>query len=157
MASFDPGDTLEGEQPPWEIAKAFAAHTVLQKAVEVLDTPAAELLGQRVDDFIAKQLTLKGGGHIAHRPPLAVRRPPSTRRPQHLCRRLSPYLQQACGYCLVPVPIFTPTYGRSVFPQAIRFFLAGRLCHFLQLTMGVRFFLKAVRFFSHDVCASFYT
>jgi len=62
MASFTPGDTLEGELPPWEVAKAFAFHTVLQKAAEVLGTPAAELVGERVDEFIAKQLTLTGGG-----------------------------------------------------------------------------------------------
>ncbi len=63
MAAFDPESTLQGELPPWEVAKAFAFHTVLKKASEVLDTAAAELVGQRVDDFIAEQLTLKGGGH----------------------------------------------------------------------------------------------
>jgi hypothetical protein len=62
MMSFAPGDTLTGELPPWEVAKAFAFHTVLKKAAEVLDTPAAELVGQRVDEFIAKQVTLTGGG-----------------------------------------------------------------------------------------------
>ena len=62
--SFAPGNTLAGELSPWEVAKAFAFHKVLQKAAEVLDTPAAELVGQRVDEFIAKQLTLTGGGNI---------------------------------------------------------------------------------------------
>ena len=64
VMSFAPGNTLAGELSPWEVAKAFAFHKVLQKAAEVLDTPAAELVGQRVDEFIAKQLTLTGGGNI---------------------------------------------------------------------------------------------
>jgi hypothetical protein len=45
MESFSPGDTLEGELPPWEVAKALAFHAMLQKEAEVLDTPVAELLG----------------------------------------------------------------------------------------------------------------
>ena len=44
VMSFAPGNTLAGELPPWEVAKAFAFHKVLQKAAEVLDTPAAELV-----------------------------------------------------------------------------------------------------------------
>ena len=43
--------------------KAFAFHVVLTKAGEILDNPPAELVGQRVDEFIAKQVLLKGGGH----------------------------------------------------------------------------------------------
>ena len=62
MVSFAPDSTLKGELPPWEVAKAYAFHVVLKKAAEVLDTSPAELLGMRVDDFIASQVTLKGGG-----------------------------------------------------------------------------------------------
>ena len=60
---FNPGNTVKGELPPWEIAKAFAFHTVPQKASEQLDTPAADLVGQRVDEFIAKQVCKCRGGH----------------------------------------------------------------------------------------------
>ena len=39
MATFASTATLQGELPPWEVAKAFAFHTVLAKAAEILDTP----------------------------------------------------------------------------------------------------------------------
>ena len=55
-------DVGDGELPPWEVCKAFAFHTVLKRVSEVLETPAADVLGQRVDEFIASKLTLKGGG-----------------------------------------------------------------------------------------------
>ncbi len=64
---FKPTNTVEGELPPWEIAKAFAFHTVLATVAEELDTPAAELLGQQVCDYIAQQLTLQGGGRPQRR------------------------------------------------------------------------------------------
>ena len=41
----------------------IAFDRVLRKVAEVLDRPISKLLGQRVDDFIASQLLLKGGGH----------------------------------------------------------------------------------------------
>ena len=53
----------DGELPPWEVCKAVASHTVLERVAEVLDMPAAELLGERVDEFISSQITIKGGGH----------------------------------------------------------------------------------------------
>jgi len=62
MASFAPDDTAEGFLPLWEIAKASAFHTVLQKAAELLASTPYDLVGERVDDYIAKQLTLQGGG-----------------------------------------------------------------------------------------------
>ena len=64
MASptFASDATLAGELPPWEVAKAYAFHVVLGQAAEILDTSPADLVGQRVDEFIAGQLTLKGGG-----------------------------------------------------------------------------------------------
>lgn len=67
MVSFAPDDTPEGFLPPWEIAKAFAFHTVLQKAAELLASTPSDLVGERVDDYIAKQLTLKGGGQPCSR------------------------------------------------------------------------------------------
>ena len=60
---FDPCSTVEGELPPWEVAKAYALHIVIGHVAEQLDTPAHELPGSRVDDYIAKQIVLKGGGH----------------------------------------------------------------------------------------------
>ena len=60
--TFAPGNTPNGELPPWEIAKAFAFHCALARAAQTLSAPAHKLLGQRVDVYIAKQLTLKGGG-----------------------------------------------------------------------------------------------
>jgi hypothetical protein len=59
---FKPSNTVAGELPPWEIAKAFAFHVVLAKVAEELDTPASELVCQRVDEYIAGQLSLQGGG-----------------------------------------------------------------------------------------------
>lgn len=61
--AFAPDATIDGELPPWEIAKAFAFHKVLAAAADLLGTPASELVGSRVDEYIAKQITVKGGGH----------------------------------------------------------------------------------------------
>ena len=61
--SFASDATVNGELPPWEIAKAFAFHTVMATVAEQLGTPASELVGCRVDEYIAKQVTVKGGGH----------------------------------------------------------------------------------------------
>ena len=55
---------------PWEVAKAFAFHEVIEAISEHLGESASELLGQRVDDFIASRLILKGGGNPT---PRAVR------------------------------------------------------------------------------------
>ena len=55
-------DAGDGELPPWKVCKAVAFHTVLKRVSEVLETPAADLLGQRVEEFIASELTLEGGG-----------------------------------------------------------------------------------------------
>ena len=64
---FSPSSTVDGELPPWEIAKAFAFYTVLNAAAEQLDIPAADLVGERVDEYIAKQISKQGGGHPAPR------------------------------------------------------------------------------------------
>ena len=60
--AFSPDATAEGYLPPWEVAKAFAFHKVLSRIEEVLGLPAHELLGESRDKWIAKELTLKGGG-----------------------------------------------------------------------------------------------
>ena len=43
--SFDPGRTPDGELPPWEVAKAYAFHVVIEKMKEVTGMSAKELLG----------------------------------------------------------------------------------------------------------------
>ena len=52
-----------GELPPWESAKVVAFHVVLTGVAELLDTRAADLVGMRVDDYIAGKVSVKGGGH----------------------------------------------------------------------------------------------
>ena len=46
-----------------DIAKAFALDVVLADVAETLDTPASELIGRRVDEYIASKVTVRGGGH----------------------------------------------------------------------------------------------
>jgi len=48
MASctFDPSATVDGELPPWEVAKAFAYHVVLYHAAKTLGAQPSEMLGQ---------------------------------------------------------------------------------------------------------------
>ena len=55
--------TKDGELPPFEIAKAVAYNKVLQDITSNLGCPAHELIGQRVDEYIAQRISLKGGGH----------------------------------------------------------------------------------------------
>ena len=52
-----------GELPPWEMAKAFAFQTILADVAENLATTPAELVGGRVDEYIAGKVTVRGGGH----------------------------------------------------------------------------------------------
>ena len=66
-SSLDPSGTQHGRLPPWEIAKALAYETVLQHMSTHLDTPASDLLGERVDHFIARNVVLKGGGNPTER------------------------------------------------------------------------------------------
>ena len=65
MASpaFDSHDMQDGKLPPWEIAKAIAYHTVLHDISANWNCPCHELIGKRVDDYIAERVFLKGGGH----------------------------------------------------------------------------------------------
>ena len=59
----DVAATPVGRLSAWEVAKAHAFSVILADVSDNLDTPAAELLGQRVDEYIASKVTLKGGGH----------------------------------------------------------------------------------------------
>jgi len=61
-ASFCPDSTRPGRLPPWEIAKAFAFSQVLKQVAERLGSTPSELVDMRVDDYIASQLQVKGGG-----------------------------------------------------------------------------------------------
>ena len=65
--SFVPDSTSAGELPPWEVAKAYAFHVVLADVAEQLGTKASDLIGGRVDEYIAERVTLKGGGHPSGR------------------------------------------------------------------------------------------
>ena len=62
-AELSPASTKEGHLPPWEVAKAFALHTVLRDVAEVQGIQPHELVGKRVDMYISEKVTLKGGGH----------------------------------------------------------------------------------------------
>ena len=57
MASvtFDPqaAGTRDGELPPWEVAKAVAFHEIRGDVAQLLNTPAADLVGMRIDEYIA--------------------------------------------------------------------------------------------------------
>jgi len=62
VASFAPAGTRDGELPPWGVAKAVAYHVVLSDVSQFLETSAFDLVGTRVDDYIAGKVFLKGGG-----------------------------------------------------------------------------------------------
>lgn len=59
--ALEPEHTQDGRLPPWEAAKAEAYDSVIKHISSHLDQTAAELLGERVDSFIARHLALKGG------------------------------------------------------------------------------------------------
>jgi len=61
--TFDPQATVDGELPPWEVAKAFAYHVVRHQAAETLGVQPSEMIGQVVAEFIAARVVLKGWGH----------------------------------------------------------------------------------------------
>ena len=64
---FCPAATKEGYVPPWEVAKAFAFHTVLQDVAEVNGVQPHDLVGKRVGEYISEKVILKGGGHPSTR------------------------------------------------------------------------------------------
>ena len=65
--SFDPLGTRESHLPPWELAKAYAFAHAIGRIAEHMDTEPADLLGCRVDDFIASQVYLASGEHPSSR------------------------------------------------------------------------------------------
>ena len=66
-ATFCPEQIQVGRLAPWEVAKAIAYRDVVKHILEHTGMSAHDLLGVRVDDFIAKRITLKGGGHPSPR------------------------------------------------------------------------------------------
>lgn len=67
QVDYDPNTTKDGHLPPWEVAKAYGIHVALRTISEHIGESPSELLGQRVDKFIASQLQLKGGGNPTER------------------------------------------------------------------------------------------
>ena len=59
MADFNPKDTRRYELPPWEVAKAFAFHKVIEQMEEVTGMSAPEFLGKGATEFIATQVVTK--------------------------------------------------------------------------------------------------
>jgi hypothetical protein len=64
---FCPDTLKDGVLPPWEVAKAYAFHVVVKDVAEMLGERPADILGKRVDEYIASRLCLKGGGHPSAR------------------------------------------------------------------------------------------
>ena len=62
---LSPDGTAQGTLPPFEVAKAWAFETVLKHMEKHLGRSAWMLIGEDKPKFIAKHLTLKGGGHPA--------------------------------------------------------------------------------------------
>ena len=60
---LQPDRTQVGRLSAWEVAKACAFSAVLQRLGAQFEQTPFEMLGERVDDFISKQLTLEGGGN----------------------------------------------------------------------------------------------
>ena len=67
QACFAPDNTPSHNLPPWELAKTYAFHVVIEKMVEVTAMSATELLGQKTNDFIAEQVVNAGGEHPTER------------------------------------------------------------------------------------------
>lgn len=60
--TFSDTETKVGHLSPWETCKAFAFHTALQAIETTLQKRACDLLGERMNSWIGKQLQVKGGG-----------------------------------------------------------------------------------------------
>jgi len=67
VASFDPQGTPIRFLPPWELAKAYAFSVAVAKISEHTGMKASELLGCRVDKFVAEQVYLANGKHPEER------------------------------------------------------------------------------------------
>ena len=66
-APFDPQFTRGEFLPPWELAKAYAFHVVLETAQSGTDMPCVVLVGLNMNDFIASQVTNAQGEHPSER------------------------------------------------------------------------------------------
>ena len=71
IGSFDASKTSVGQLSPWELAKAVALKTVLDDMSAHMEAPVVELVGKRVDVYIAERLEVHGGGQPT---PRAVRK-----------------------------------------------------------------------------------
>ena len=60
---FAGDSTQKGRLPPLEVMKAYAFEKVLERMEKQMRQKACTLLGEDKGSFIAKNLTLKGGGH----------------------------------------------------------------------------------------------
>ena len=58
--AWSPSDTREGRLSPWEVAKTGAYHEVITAMAAHLGSEPSELLGCRVDEFIADRVCLQG-------------------------------------------------------------------------------------------------
>ena len=63
VATYGDEHTPKGKLPPWEVAKAFAMHEVLVATAEKAGQTPVAMIGQRLYDFIASRVHVKGGGH----------------------------------------------------------------------------------------------
>ena len=61
--AFSADNVQKGRLPPFEVAKAYAFDVVLSQMEKHMGKSACVLLGEEKGSFIAKNLTLKGGGH----------------------------------------------------------------------------------------------
>ena len=60
---MDPGNTPQGQLPPFEVAKAFAFDAVIQQMEKHTGKSCWESLGQSKKDFTAQRLQVVGGGN----------------------------------------------------------------------------------------------
>ena len=60
---LSPDNTPQGRLPPFEIAKAYAFDIVIKQMEKHMGKSACVLLGEDKGEFIASQVTVKGGGH----------------------------------------------------------------------------------------------
>ena len=67
VPTFAPGDTPGGELPPWEVAKAYAFHVVIEKMREVSGKSTRSLLNATKAAFIAEQVVTADGEHPSAR------------------------------------------------------------------------------------------
>ena len=70
--NYSPGNTKDGCLPPWEVAKAKAYADVIREMANRMSMDPCEVVGERLDDFIAERSTLKGGGSPTPRAVRAV-------------------------------------------------------------------------------------